>query len=81
MPNVTIRREIKGRRGKQVTTLSGLAYLGEAKLADLASDLKRLCGTGGTVEAGGTILLQGDRRDAVQAALEKRGFTVKRAGG
>jgi translation initiation factor 1 len=78
---VTMRRENKGRRGKQVTTLTGLAPLGAAKLAELASELKRRCASGGTVEDGGTIVLQGDHRDAVQQELEARGFVVRRAGG
>lgn len=76
-----MRRENKGRAGRQVTTVSGLAPLGDAKIAALASDLKRRCASGGTVEAGGTIVLQGDHRDAVQAELEARGYLVKRAGG
>ena len=77
---VVLRRETKGRAGKQVTTVSGLAPLGGAKIASLATDLKRRCASGGTVE-GGTIVLQGDHRDAVEAELVQRGFTVKRAGG
>jgi len=77
---LVLRRESKGRAGKQVTTISGLAPLGDAKIAALASDLKRLCASGGTAE-GGTILLQGDHRDAVEEELTKRGFRVKRAGG
>lgn len=78
---VTIRRESKGRRGRQVTTLAGLASLGEQRVARLASELKKRCATGGTVEAGGTIVLQGDHRDAAEAEIVKRGFLAKRAGG
>lgn len=78
---VTIRREIKGRRGKQVTTLAGLASLGERSVAQLASELKKRCATGGTVEDGGTIVLQGDHRDAAEAEVVKRGWNAKRAGG
>ena len=78
---VLLRRESKGRGGKQVTLVSGLAPLGDAKIAALASDLKRRCAGGGSVEPGGTILLQGDHRDVVQAELESRGYRVKRAGG
>ena len=76
----TIRRESKGRGGKQVTTVAGLHTLGAQKLEALASELKRRCGTGGTV-AGGVIELQGDRRDVVEADLRARGIVVKRAGG
>ncbi|MCE9637788.1 MAG: hypothetical protein K8T90_18970 [Planctomycetes bacterium] len=78
---VTIRRETQGRGGKQVTTLSGLAPIGDAKIAALASDLKRRCASGGSAGAAGTIVLQGDHRDLVQAELEARGYVVKRAGG
>ena len=78
---VSMRRESKGRRGREVTILAGLAPLGDAKVAELASELKRACGTGGTVEPGGAIVLQGDRRDAAQAILAARGYLVKRTGG
>lgn len=78
---VTIRRECKGRRGKQVTTLAGLASLGEDRVAQLASELKKRCATGGTVEDGGTIVLQGDHREVVVAEIVKRGWLAKRAGG
>ena len=79
-PTVTIRRETKHRGGKQVTAIAGLAFLGDAGLRALASELKRRCASGGTA-AGGTIELQGDHRDAVQEVLERRGYVVKRAGG
>lgn len=78
---LTMRRENKGRAGRQVTTVTGLAPLGEAKITALASELKRRCASGGTVESGGVIVLQGDHRDVVQDELERRGFVVKRAGG
>ena len=48
---VRVRRETKGRGGKTVTTVSGVPLGGEA-LRSLASDLKRRCGTGGTVKDG-----------------------------
>ena len=76
---VRVRRETKGRRGKTVTTVSGLT-LDAAALADLARDLKRLCGGGGTVVEG-VIEIQGDHADTLVAELEERGFKVKRSGG
>jgi len=76
---VRIRRETGGRSGKTVTTIYGVA-LAEDKLKDLAGELKRLCGTGGTIKDG-TIEIQGDHRDRIVAALEQRGYTVKLAGG
>ena len=76
---VRVRREVKGRRGKAVTTLSGIG-LPSDELKDLASELKRLCGTGGSAKDG-IIEIQGDHRDVLSAELEKRGFSVKQAGG
>ncbi|HVP31323.1 MAG TPA: translation initiation factor Sui1 [Myxococcota bacterium] len=76
---VRVRREVGGRRGKTVTTISGVP-LPEDALRDLAGELKRRCGSGGSVKDG-VIEIQGDQRDAVVADLEARGFTVKRAGG
>jgi translation initiation factor 1 len=49
-------------------------------MAALASDLKRLCGTGGTVR-GEVIEIQGDVRERIKGELERRGYTVKLAGG
>ena len=43
---VRVRRESKGRRGKTVTTISGIP-LPEDELLALAGELKRRCGTGG----------------------------------
>ncbi|MDH3212370.1 MAG: translation initiation factor Sui1 [Myxococcales bacterium] len=74
-----VRRETKGRRGKTVTTVSGLA-LPEEALRELAAELKRRCGSGGSAKDG-VIEIQGDHRDALVADLESRGYTVKRAGG
>ena len=76
---VRVRRETGGRGGKTVTAIYGVA-LTEEPLKELASALKRVCGTGGTVK-GGTIEIQGDHRDRIVAALEQRGYTVKLAGG
>jgi translation initiation factor 1 len=76
---VRVRREVAGRRGKPVTTVSGVPLASDA-LRDLAGELKRRCGTGGTAKDG-IIEIQGDHRDVVIAELEARGYTVKRAGG
>ncbi len=75
---VRVQRESKGRKGKTVTLITGVT-LGEEALHDLASDLKRLCGSGGAVKEG-VIVIQGDHRDLLVAELKKRGFTVKKAG-
>ncbi len=76
---VRIRRETAGRNGKGVTTITGVP-LAEAQLKDLAKALKVLCGVGGAIKDG-IIEIQGDQREKLKAELEKRGFTVKLAGG
>ncbi|HVY64561.1 MAG TPA: stress response translation initiation inhibitor YciH [Gammaproteobacteria bacterium] len=76
---VRVRRETGGRGGKTVTAVHGVP-LPENRLQDLAGELKRLCGTGGTLKEG-TIEIQGDHRERIVAALEQRGYTVKLAGG
>ena len=51
-----------------------------AELPGVASDLKRLCGSGGTVK-NGALEIQGDHREKVAARLEALGHVVKLAGG
>jgi len=76
---VKVRREVSGRRGKGVTTVSDLP-LDEAGLRELAARLKRRCGVGGSVKAG-VIELQGDHRDVVIEVLRADGYDAVRAGG
>jgi translation initiation factor 1 len=76
---VKVRREIAGRKGKGVTTVSNLP-LTDVEIRDLAAKLKKRCGVGGSAKDG-VIELQGDHRDAVVAALEADGHDVVRAGG
>ncbi len=76
---VRVRRETKGRGGKTVTVVAGVP-VDDGKLKVLAGDLKRCCGSGGTLKEG-LIEIQGDHCDLLVAELTKRGFTVKRAGG
>jgi len=76
---VRIRRETSGRKGKGVTTISGVPVDGES-LATLAKQLKQLCGTGGTVKDR-VIEIQGDHREKIRDALTSQGYTVKLAGG
>lgn len=76
---VRVGRETKGRKGKGVTVISGLP-LSEDKLAQLAKELKRKCGSGGTLRSG-VIEIQGDHRDAIVNELQKLGYVVKRVGG
>jgi len=74
-----VRLEKKGRRGKTVTTIHGLALASDA-LASLGADLKRRCGTGGAVKDG-VIEIQGDHAALVVDWLNERGHRAKRAGG
>lgn len=76
---VRIRRETKGRKGKGVTTVTGLD-LADKELKDLCSQLKKMCGTGGALK-NGVIEIQGDNRDKIKASLEQLGHNVKLAGG
>ena len=76
---VRVRREKKGRGGKTVTTVSGLS-LDSTKLKELASELKRKCGSGGSV-VNGVIEVQGDKVDAVMNELAQKGYQAKHAGG
>ena len=70
-----LRMEKKGRGGKTVTVVYGLPQNLEF-LRELAQELKRSCGTGGTVVDGG-VELQGDLRERARDALLKRGYVVK----
>lgn len=77
--SVLVSRESKGRGGKVVTLISGL-MLEDMQIQELATKLKQLCGTGGTVKDG-HIEIQGDQRDRIVAELQKRGYKAKRSGG
>ncbi len=76
---VRVSRETKGRAGKGVTLVKGLA-LEPLALAALGKQLKTACGSGGTVKDG-VIEVQGDHCERVMEALKAQGFVVKRAGG
>jgi translation initiation factor 1 len=76
---VRIRREVKGRAGKTVTTISGIP-LARMQLEAVASELKRRCHAGGSVKAG-VIVIQGDHRKTAMSILEAKGYKVKLAGG
>jgi translation initiation factor 1 len=76
---VKVRREVAGRRGKGVTTISNVA-LDEDGLRQLAGKLKKRCGVGGSVKDG-VIELQGDHRDVVIDVLRAEGYDAVPAGG
>ncbi|MDR7092526.1 translation initiation factor Sui1 [Hydrogenophaga laconesensis] len=76
---VRVSRETKGRGGKAVTLVKGVA-LDAAALVALGKQLKSACGSGGTVKDS-VIEIQGDHVEKVMTALKAQGHTVKRAGG
>jgi translation initiation factor 1 len=76
---VKVRRETSGRRGKAVTTVSGVP-LDDDGLKELAGRLKKRCGVGGSVKDG-VIELQGDHRDVVLEVLKADGYDAVLAGG
>ena len=65
------------RRGGSVTLVYGLAA---NELQPIAAELKRRCGTGGTVKDG-IVSLQGDKRDAILTYFAERQRRTKRMGG
>ena len=66
-----VRREKKGRGGKEVTVVEQLG-LSPRDLEAWLKDLKGKLGCGGVVE-GDTLVLQGDQRDRTSALLEAKG--------
>ena len=64
-----------------MATLLTFESLGDAEVAEWAKRLKQTLGVGGSVEAEGQILLQGDVRLKVESLLSIEGWTVKRVGG
>jgi translation initiation factor 1 len=76
---VRVSRETKGRGGKAVTLVRGLA-LDDAALAALGKQLRTHCGAGGTLKDG-VLEVQGDHVERVLAWLQQRGHPARRAGG
>ncbi|MDE6022311.1 MAG: translation initiation factor [Muribaculaceae bacterium] len=66
--------EKKGRGGKTATIVEGFDIPDE-DVADIARDLRKKLGTGGS-SRGGEILIQGDRREAVAGFLRSLGYRV-----
>ena len=75
METIYIRIEKKARRGKTVTVLDGFTRQPE-ELEELASQMKKSCGAGGTVR-NGVIEIQGDFRQSLAVFLKKQGFAIK----
>jgi translation initiation factor 1 len=66
-----------GRGGKAVSVVRGLP---PRELDGVAKDLKKHCGSGGTVKDG-AVEIQGDHREKIAARLTAQGYVVKLAGG
>ncbi len=76
---VRITRSTKGRKGKEVSIISGLP-LTNNEVKSLAKELRKKCGSGGS-EKNGTIEIQGDHRELILQELKKKGWDVKLSGG
>jgi translation initiation factor 1 len=74
---VRIFRGKGGRGGKAVSVVRGLP---PRELDAVAKDLKKHCGSGGTVKDG-AVEIQGDQREKIAARLTALGYVVKLAGG
>ena len=77
--NVQVSRETKGRKGKGVTLIKGLA-MDAATLGLMSKKLKTMCGSGGTVKKG-IIEIQGDHIERILDYLKEQGIKAKQAGG
>ena len=73
------RIEKGGRGGKTVTVIDCLPKQ-EIFLKELCKELKSKCGVGGTYSMSGKeglLEIQGDKRDAIKAIFDKKGFKYK----
>ncbi len=75
---VRVGRQTRGRKGKDVTTISGLP-LDKTGLKAMCRQMKKGCGSGGTVKDG-TIEIQGDHRKAVLEMLKGQGWAAQKDG-
>ncbi len=76
---VRISRQTKGRKGSGVSIITGIP-LANAELKKLSKQLKKKCGSGGTVK-NGVIEIQGDHRQTLADALLQSGYKAKLSGG
>ncbi|MDO5654847.1 MAG: translation initiation factor [Flavobacteriaceae bacterium] len=79
IPDTTLSCHYEKRNGKPVTIIKG--YTGhDEDFKNLATDLKKILGVGGSVK-NDEIILQGDYRDKIMKFLSDLGMKVKRVGG
>lgn len=76
--NIRVAFDAKGRRGKAVTLVTGLP-MADKQLKLFAKQLKKKCGSGGSVKDG-AIEIQGDQRDKLVELLSQEGFAARRMG-
>lgn len=72
---IVVRLDTAGRRGKPVTMILNIQHNPQV-LEQLAKDLKKVCGAGGTTY-GKTIEVQGNHVDKIKKYMIEKGFTVK----
>jgi len=77
---VDIIRQTAHRGGKTVTVVTGFTGISQAEKEQLAREMQKACGAGGTVKEG-RIEIQGDKREEVARILTKAGFRPVFAGG
>lgn len=77
---VDIIRQTAGRGGKTVTVVCNFVGIGLPEKEQLAKEMQKACGTGGTVKEG-RIEIQGDKRAEVARILTEHGFRPVFAGG
>ena len=77
---VDIIRQTAGRGGKTVTVVTNFIGIGLPEKEQLAKQMQKACGSGGTVKEG-RIEIQGDKRQEVARVLTQAGFKPVFAGG
>lgn len=75
-----VRIQLKRLGGCKVASVVTGLPMDEDELKDLARVLKQKCGVGGSVKDF-NIEIQGDKRNILKQELEKKGYSVKLAGG
>ena len=77
---VDILRQTAHRGGKTVTVVTNFTGIGLAEKENLAKQMQKACGAGGTVKEG-RIEIQGDKREQVARILTEAGFQPMYSGG
>ena len=70
---INISKQKKGKKGKTITLIKGLAIRNETEVKELLKKMKVFCGTGGTL-IGEDIQLQGDMVNKSIEFLRNEGF-------